>query len=90
MLDDTTKIVAKHTIKAGFEYRWERWFTGSYVGDAGYYNFRSATTGTFDATGAPIAATGDPFASFLLGQVNQGGFSVPSFSDYRRPTSRPG
>ena len=27
-LDDTTKIIGKHTLKAGFEYRWERWFTG--------------------------------------------------------------
>ncbi|MBV9037652.1 MAG: TonB-dependent receptor, partial [Acidobacteriaceae bacterium] len=89
LLNDTTKIIGKHTVKAGFDYRWERWFTGNYVGDAGYYNFRAATTGTFDATGAPIAGTGDPYASFLLGWVNQGGFSVPAFSDYRRPYFAP-
>ncbi len=89
VLDDTTKIIGKHTLKAGFEYRWERWFTGSYIGNAGFYNFRAPTTGAFDATGTPIGGTGDPYASFLLGQVDRGGFSVPSFSDYRRPYFAP-
>ena len=89
VLNDTTKIIGKHTVKAGFDYRWERWFTGAYVGDAGNYNFRAATTGAFNSAGAPITGTGDPYASFLLGQVNQGGFSVPSFSDYRRPYFAP-
>ncbi len=88
-LDDTTKIAGKHTFKAGFEYRWERWFTGSYIGDAGFYNFRAATTGAFNLAGAPINQTGDPYASFLLGEVNQGGFSIPAFSDYRRPYFAP-
>ncbi len=84
-LDDTTKILGKHTLKAGFEYRWERWFTGNYIGDAGSFNFSAANTGAFDATGALIPNTGDPYASFLLGQVRTAGFSIPSFSDYRRP-----
>ncbi len=88
-LDDTTKIIGAHTLKAGFEYRWERWFTGSYIGDAGSFSFRAATTGAFTATGAPINGTGDPYASFLLGQVNQGGFAIPAFSDYRRPYFSP-
>ncbi len=88
-LDDTTKILGKHTIKAGFEYRWERWFTGSYVGDAGQFNFRSANTGTFDATGALIPGTGNAYASFLTGQVGSASFSIPSFSDYRRPYFAP-
>lgn len=88
-LDDTTKIVGKHTIKAGFEYRWERWFTGAYIGDAGTYTFRTANTGAFDPTGTLIANTGNPYASFLLGQVGTAGFSIPSFSDYRRPYFAP-
>ncbi len=88
-LDDTTKLIGKHTVKAGFEYRWERWFTGSYIGDAGSFTFHAANTGAFNNTGAPISGTGDPYASFLLGQVNQGGFSIPSFSDYRRPYFAP-
>lgn len=88
-LDDTTKLIGKHTIKAGFEYRWERWFTGSYIGDAGSFTFHAANTGTFNANGAPISGTGDPYASFLLGQVNNAGFSIPAFSDYRRPYFAP-
>ncbi len=89
ILNDTTKIIGKHTVKAGFEYRWERWFTGNYIGDAGNFNFRAANTGAFDASGAPVAGTGDPYASFLLGQVSQGGFTIPAFSDYRRPYFAP-
>ena len=88
-LDDTTKILGKHTLKAGVEYRWERWFTGSYIGDAGSYNFVAANTGAFDATGKVVGGTGDPYASFLLGQVSRAGFGVPSFSDYRRPYFAP-
>ena len=88
-LDDTTKILGKHTLKAGFEYRWERWFTGAYIGDAGYYNFRTANTGTFDANGNLITGTGNAYASFLTGQVGSSGFSIPSFSDYRRPYFAP-
>ncbi len=88
-LDDTTKILGKHTVKAGFEYRWERWFTGSYVGDAGVFNFRAANTGTFDGSGNLISGTGNPYASFLTGQVGYSTFSIPAFSDYRRPYFAP-
>ncbi len=88
-LDDTTKILGKHTIKVGFEYRWERWFTGSFIGDAGNYNFRAANTGAFNASGTLIPNTGNPYASFLLGQVGSANFSIPSFSDYRRPYFAP-
>lgn len=88
-LDDTTKIIGKHTIKAGFEYRWERWFTGAFIGNAGSFTFRSANTGAFDASGTLIQNTGNPYASFLLGQVGAAGFSIPSFSDYRRPYFAP-
>jgi hypothetical protein len=83
-LDDTTKIFGKHTLKVGFEYRWERWFTGNYIGDAGVFNFRAANTGTYDASGNLISNTGNPYASFLLGQVSSSNFSIPAFSDYRR------
>ncbi len=88
-LDDTTKIIGKHTVKVGFEYRWERWFTGNFIGDAGSFTFHAANTGAFNPSGGQIANTGDPYASFLLGQVNSAGFSIPSFSDYRRPYFAP-
>ncbi len=88
-LDDTTKTFGKHTFKAGVEYRWERWFTGANVGDAGSFNFVAANTGAFNASGSVISGTGDPYASFLLGQVSNAGFSIPSFSDYRRPYFAP-
>jgi len=68
-LDDTTKIFGKHTLKAGFEYRWERWFTGSYIGDAGSFNFSAANTGTFGSGGLiPIPAI--PMLHFCLSGAN--------------------
>lgn len=88
-LDDTTKTWGKHTLKVGFEYRWVRWFTGNYIGDAGVFNFRAANTGTYDASGNLVAGTGDPYASFLLGQVSSSNFSIPAFSDYRYPYFAP-
>lgn len=88
-LDDTTKIIGKHTLKVGFEYRWERWFTGAYIGNAGFFNFRAANTGTFAADGTLLGGTGNPYASFLTGQVGNSNFSIPSFSDYRRPYFSP-
>ncbi len=36
-----------------------------------------------------IQGTGDPYASFLLGQVSSSNFSIPAFSDYRRPYFAP-
>lgn len=83
-LDDTTKVIGAHTIKAGFEYRFERWFVGANPGDAGYYNFNTANTGTYNAAGNQVNGAGNAYASFLLGQVNSSGFGIPSFSDYRR------
>ncbi len=71
-------------MKFGAEYRWERWFTGNYLGDAGQFLFRAANTGAFDSSGSPISGTGDPYASFLLGQVSFSGFGIPAFSDYQR------
>src|SRR5207342_1178600 len=40
------------------------------------------TTGGYDAAGNSIAATGDPFASFLLGQVQTANYQIPAFTTW--------
>jgi outer membrane receptor protein involved in Fe transport len=62
--DSLTWLKGRHTVKMGFDWRWERlnviqppWPTG---------NFTFSTVGS-DLPG--VTGTGNPFASFLLGQV---------------------
>jgi hypothetical protein len=59
-------------MKVGFEYRHHKfphqgWAQG---GTAGNFNFNRLETGGYDASGNNLSQTGDPFASFLLGQVH--------------------
>jgi hypothetical protein len=77
-LNDTTWLKGRHTVKFGIEYRWERWAVFSKGALAGIYNFSFRNTSAFDATGTPIANTGDPFASMLLGEVSSASFDITS------------
>ncbi len=81
-LDDVTWLTGKHTIKAGFEFRnmdfpQHGWDGGGATGTR-YFFSRNETAG-FDAKGNNLSATGDPFASLLLGQVDNANFSIPIF-----------
>jgi hypothetical protein len=69
---DLTWVRGKSTVKVGFEYRHHKfphqgWAQG---GTAGNFNFNRLETGGYDASGNNVTQTGDPFASFLLGQVH--------------------
>jgi hypothetical protein len=78
-LDDITWIKGKHTIKAGIEYRYMTFpQTGWAVNTGGLFNFDTRETAGFDATGNNLnTATGNEFASFMLGQVDSANFSAP-------------
>jgi len=77
-LDDVTWIAGKHTVKGGIEYRYMIYpQTGWAVNAGGNYSFSQLETGGYDASGNNLAVTGDPFASFLLGQVHSAFFSIP-------------
>ena len=78
-LDDITWIKGKHTIKAGIEYRYMTFpQTGWAVNTGGNFNFDSHETAGYDASGANLStATGNEFASFMLGQVDSANFSAP-------------
>lgn len=78
-LDDVSWVTGKHTIKAGFEFRYMTFpQTGWAVNTGGNFNFNANETAGYDAKGNNLnSATGNEMASFILGQVDSSNFSVP-------------
>jgi hypothetical protein len=75
-LDDITWVKGKHTIKAGFEYRHHQFPIQGNPNNTGSYSFSNAETANWNAAGVQQTATGDPTASFLLGQVDNANFNI--------------
>ncbi|MSV30136.1 MAG: TonB-dependent receptor [Bryobacterales bacterium] len=68
-----------HLLKFGFEIRWDQSNDKSLSNTSGSYAFNALGTGL-----PGNAATGDGFASFMLGQVQSASLSYPSSSGTRR------
>jgi len=83
--DDITWVKGRHTLKSGFEYRYHDFpFRGWAVGAvAGEFHFNRLGTAGFDASGNNLGPTGDPFASFLLGQVQTANQTIPVEPTFR-------
>ncbi len=77
--DDLTWVKGRHTMKFGYEYRYHQFpFRGWAVGAVGgQFDFNRLETGGYDAAGNNLGQTGDPFASFLLGQVQASNQTIP-------------
>jgi hypothetical protein len=80
---DLAWVRGRSTIKVGLEYRAHKfphkgWAVG---GAAGNFDFNRLGTGGYDASGNNLDQTGDPYASFLLGQVHASNQSI-----YAQPT----
>jgi hypothetical protein len=81
--NDLTWVKGRHSIKVGYEFRHHQFnFHGWAASTGGNFNFNRVTTSGFDANGNSLAATGDPFASFLLGQVQTADFTIPQFTTF--------
>ena len=80
-----TWVKGRHTLKSGFEYRYHDFpFRGWAVGAvAGEFHFNRLGTAGFDASGNNLGPTGDPFASFLLGQVQSANQTIPVQPTFR-------
>jgi len=83
--DDLTWISGRHTIKAGFEFRWHEFNLAGWArGIAGNWSFNRLNTGGYDSSGNTLSRTGDPLASLILGQVYSASFPItvePSFAE---------
>ena len=78
-----TWVRRRHSITVSGEFRHHRYpFRGWANNVAGSFNFHRGHTGGFDAAGNNLPSTGDPFASFLLGQVNSTHFQIPDFPTF--------
>jgi hypothetical protein len=75
-LDDITWVKGKHTLKAGFEYRHHQFPFFGNPNTTGAYNFSNAETAGWNSAGLQLTNTGDPVASFLLGQVDNANFDI--------------
>ena len=85
-----------HTFKGGAELKQDMWVVHSQVLQAGSYSFSSNETAqpyynsnTVAGTGAgagQTAVTGFPYASFYLGQVDNGSIGNAVINQYHRPT----
>jgi hypothetical protein len=79
-LDDVSWTTGKHTIKAGVEYRYMTFpQTGWAVNTGGIFRFADNETAGYDANSNILngGATGNEFASFILGQVDNATFNAP-------------
>ena len=75
--NDLTWVMGKHTVKIGMEFRHHQYpFRLWGASPGGSFNFSRAHTAGYDEGGNSLGQTGDPFASFLLGQVNNGTFHI--------------
>ncbi len=82
-VNDLTWIKGKHSIKLGYEFRHHQFNYRGWAQDTGgNFNFNRLSTGGYDANGNNISGTGDPFASFLLGQVYSANFTIPAFTTW--------
>jgi hypothetical protein len=83
--NDLTWVKGRHTLKTGFEFRHHDFpFRGWAAGNvAGNFQFNRLGTAGFDASGNSLGPTGDPFASFLLGQVQQASQTIPAQPTFR-------
>jgi hypothetical protein len=86
--NDLTWVRGRHSIKVGYEFRHHQFnYSGWAKSTGGAFNFNRITTGGYDANGVSVASTGDPFASFLLGQVQTASFTIPQFVTFTGNTT---
>jgi len=78
LVDSVSHLMGNHAIKFGLDFRWERLDVIQPPNPTGLFQFSQLFT---DQPG--VKGTGDPLASFLLGQVQQ--FSIDLQSKILRP-----
>ena len=72
--DDLQYIRGRHSLSFGFLHQWLQVNNMSWTGGTSpvYLYFNSAQTAAYDSSGRPLSNSGNAYASFLFGTVNQG------------------
>ncbi len=76
LLDDMTYIFGKQTVKFGGEIRWHDFPEFGDGNVTGQWGFSNNETAGYNNTGQLMTNSGDAFASYLLGQVDQVAFNI--------------
>ena len=75
LIDNVTKIVGNHALKAGVSFQSVRFSTLQPQQSRGSYNYTGLYTGNLTSAGVPVANTGWGVADFLTDQQNTAGLS---------------
>jgi hypothetical protein len=78
LVDTVSRLLGRHAVKFGLDFRWDRLDVIQPPNPTGVFQFSQLFTNQPD-----VAGTGDPLASFLLGQVQQ--FSIDLQGKVIRP-----
>ena len=85
-LDNYSTLKGRHALKTGADIRIERLDVLQPPSPSGTFQFTQVLTSGLSASGTPVANTGNPFASFLLGQVQT--FSLDLQAERLKPRAR--
>jgi hypothetical protein len=87
-VDSFSWLRGRHSMKLGTDWRFEHLNILQPPSPTGNFQFSNILTSNLSAAGAPVAGTGNAFASFLLGQVQT--FSIDVQRDTLRPRAKIG
>jgi Carboxypeptidase regulatory-like domain/TonB dependent receptor len=88
IVDDFSWLRGRHSLKIGTDWRLEHLNILQPPNPTGSFQFSNILTSSLSATGTPVTGTGNAFASFLLGQVQN--FSIDVEEDTLKPRAKIG
>jgi hypothetical protein len=88
IVDDFSWLRGRHSLKLGTDWRFEHLGILQPPSPTGSFQFNNILTSNLSADGTPVTGTGNAFASFLLGQVQN--FSIDVQQETLKPRARIG
>jgi len=88
IVDNFSWLRGSHSLKLGTDWRFETLDVLQPPNPTGSFQFSNILTSNLSATGTPVTGTGNAFASFLLGQVQN--FSIDVQDETLKPRARIG
>jgi len=88
IVDNLSWLRGRHSLKLGTDWRFEHLGILQPPSPTGNFQFSNILTSNLSATGTPVTGTGNAFASFLLGEVQN--FSIDVQNDTLKPRAKVG